>query len=95
MSLDNFLSFLQQLLTMVDPKNAASVELAKVSLRTVISLARTSRKVGMATYRLMNLAEAQFDLLVEHREDFVGIQGEYSENHARRKRLEHVLTPGC
>ena len=95
MPLENFLSFLQQLLAMVDPKNKASVELAKISLRTVISLAETSQKVGMATLRLMHLAEAQFDFLVMHREDYIGVPGEYSENHMKRKRLEHVLTPGC
>lgn len=76
MSLDNFLSFLQQLLSMVDPKNRASVELAKLSLRSIISLAETSRKVGLATLRLMHLAEAQFDFLVTHREDFVGVPGD-------------------
>ena len=53
MSFDNFLSYLQQLLSMVSPKNEYSIALAKTALSSTIMLARTSGKVDNLTSKAM------------------------------------------
>lgn len=96
MSYDNFLSYLQQLLTMVDPKNKYSVALAKSALSQTIALARISGKTDVGpTLRIMRMAERQFENLAEHRADFAGVPGEYEKNSIKRRRLGLVLRPGC
>ncbi len=95
MSFDNFLSYLQQLLTMVDPLDLHSVALAKGALSKTIALARISRKTDAVTLRTMVMAEEQFEYLADHRMDFAGVPGEYDKNAARRRRLGLVLRPGC
>lgn len=95
MSYDNFLSYLQQLLTMVESKNAYSVALAKSALSQTIALARISGKTDALTLRTMLMAERQFENLSEHRADFAGVPREYEENRIRRRRLGQVLRPGC
>ena len=42
MSYDNFLSYLQQLLSMVNPKDKYSIALAKTALQSTIMLAQAS-----------------------------------------------------
>ena len=95
MTMDNFLSFLQQLLTMVDKKDPQSIALAKASLIAVTGLARSSRKVDAITVRSMVIAERQFDYLVMEKEDFAGVKGAYQENKIKRQRLANVIMPGC
>ena len=95
MSLDNFLSFLQQLLTMTDPDNAASVALAQSALTAIGGLADASQKADDVTLRAMAAAKLQFHFLIKHREDFIGTPGDYRGNQIRRHRLSHVITPSC
>lgn len=95
MSMDNFLSFLQQILTMVEPENVYSVELAKAAMSSVIALARTSGKANAITIRAMEIAERKFELLVSHREDYAGKLGDVIQNQVKRKRLEHMIMPSC
>ena len=95
MSMDNFLSYLQQLLTMVDSTDAYSVALAKTALSTIIALAKASGKANSVVLRAMTVAERRFECLVEHKDDFAGIPGEYQENEVKRQRLAHIVRPGC
>ncbi len=95
MSQNNFISFLQQLLTMVEPGNDESFELAKRALETMITLARYSKKVDAKTNQMMTVAEARFINLVENASIYVGKPGEFIENSKRRRRLEMSLYPHC
>lgn len=95
MTIDNFLSFLQQLLTMVDPKNECSIAIARNTLSGIITLASTSHKVEAITLRAMKMAEMEFDYLIENRNDFIGKPGQYELNNTRRHRLYHVIMPSC
>ena len=60
MSMDNFLSFLQQILMMVEPENVSSVASAKAALITVLGLAKSSGKADAITIRSMMIAEREF-----------------------------------
>lgn len=95
MSLKNFIAYLQQLLTMINPKDQYSIGLAKTALSATISLATASGKVDAVTRRAMNFAVNQFDYLVEHAKDFAGIPGNFKENEQKRQRLEMMLVPHC
>ena len=95
MSMDNFLSFLQQMLTMVDPKSASSIALAKAALTAVIGLAKSSGKADAITLHSMMNAESEFEYLVSHKDDYVGVRGEYQKNQIKRQRLSHMIMPGC
>ena len=95
MSTENFLSLMQQILTMVDPENPASIELGRVALRAMRSLAETSGKTSGYTSDMMLMAERRFDSLVRHRDSYIGVPGEYAENMMKRDRLLKVLHPGC
>ncbi len=95
MSLNNFLSYLQQLLSMVDLKNRYSVELGKIALSSTISLAVESHKVDAQTERCMIIANRRFEFLAENAKDFAGKPGKYEENEKRRRRLLMTLYPSC
>lgn len=95
MSMDNFLSFLQQILTMVETENAASAALAKAALTSVLGLAKASGKADAITIRSMMIAEREFEYLARHREDYIGVPGEYQMNQMKRRRLSYVIMPGC
>lgn len=95
MSLKNFIAYLQQLLTMIDPLNEYSVALAKNALSATIALAEVSGKADMPTRRAMRGAEAKFRYLAEHAQDFAGTPGNYKENEQKRQRLEMVVYPHC
>ena len=95
MSLDNFLSYLQQLLTMLDSSNPYSVELAKAALRETYVLAKLSGMADGITLRAMHEALERFDHFAETRDHFAGVRGEYQENQKKRKRLALMLVPGC
>lgn len=95
MTLNNFLSYLQQILSMVDPGNRKSVALAKSALTATMALAYDSGKVGSETARAMCIAEQQFDYLILHAKEFAGKPGEAEENYRRRNRLKLTLIPSC
>lgn len=95
MSFDNFLSYLQQLLSMVSPKNEYSIALAKTALSSTIMLARASGKVDNLTSKAMYRAEHTFEYLVEHADDFKGVPGDYTGNKHKRMALSHMIQPGC
>lgn len=95
MSTDNFLSLLQQLLTMVETRKPSSIALAKSILVSVGGLGRDSNKIDARTMRMVREAEYCFEYLVECREDFIGIPGEYQNNKNKRQRLMNILMPGC
>ena len=48
MTMEYFLSYLQQLLTMVDSRNECSIALAKTALSAVFSLAKSSGMIIVA-----------------------------------------------
>lgn len=95
MSFDNFLSYLQQLLSMVSPKNKYSIALAKTALSSTIMLAQASGKVDDMTSKSMYRAENLFEYLVNHADDFRGVPGDFTGNKHKRMKLAHVIQPGC
>lgn len=95
MSLINFLSYLQQLLSMVNKEDKYSVSLAYTALTATIELVHASGKADGMTYRAMERAKMEFHYLADHCDEFAGVPGEYQENQRRRNRLRLVLHPGC
>ena len=95
MTMENFLSYLQQLLSMVSMNNRESVVLAEAALENTIALAVNSGKVDPVTLRAMRTAQAKFRYLMIHKDDFEGKPGQYLENRKRRQRLSNVIVPGC
>ena len=95
MSLNNFLSYLQQLLSMVDPANKYSVALAQAALDATVKLVRASGKADAVTMRTMVNAQREFRYLASHRDEFAGIPGDYNGNEQKRRRLGLMLQPGC
>ena len=66
MSLNNFISYLQQILSMIDPNDPYSVALGKTALSATIRLAEVSKKADTKTIRAMRIAENQFQYLAEN-----------------------------
>ena len=95
MSLNNFIAYLQQLLTMVDPQDAESIERAEAALNATVRFAVASHKVDGRTHRVMIDAIDQFDMLVRTAPSFAGKPGAYVENEQKRRRLLNALYPGC
>ena len=95
MSLNNFISYLQQILSMIDPKDYYSVALGKTALSATIALAMASGKVDALTEHAMMRAEGQYFCLAENAKDFSGKPGKFEENERRRRRLLMTLSPGC
>jgi len=95
MSLKNFLMYLQQLITMVNPKDEYSIALAQAALSATISLAVASHKVDAPTNRAMMTAQIKFTYLAKHQKEYAGIPGQYLENQQKRNRLEMFLNPHC
>ena len=95
MSLKNFIAYLQQLLSMIDPEDKYSIALAKNALAATIALAKASGKADPITLRTMTRAEDDFNYLVRNAKDFAGVPGKYLENEQKRHRLEMALTPHC
>ncbi len=95
MTLDNFLSFLQQILTMLDDENPYSIALAFNALNNIVVLAEHSYKTDGLTLRSMYAARRQFEYLVKYRNEFMGEPGEYQMNQIKRQRLAHVIVPSC
>ena len=95
MTVDNFMAYLQQLLTIVDTGNKESVDLAKQALTATVALARLSQNVDDMTDHLMDVAVERFPYLIEHARDFAGEHGDVHLNMARRRTLELTLYPHC
>lgn len=95
MSLNNFISYLQQILSMIDPEDKYSVALGKNALSVTIALAVASGKVDAKTEQVMRIAEHQYRYLAENAKDFSGKPGKFEENEKRRRRLLTVISPGC
>ena len=95
MTMDNFLRFLQQLLTMADPADPDLVEKAENALRVVVDLVRSSHEVDTQTAFLMDCAINQFRHLLRFRDEFAGVRGKPMLNEQRRRRLRLALRPGC
>lgn len=95
MTMENFLSYLQQLLSMVSMNNRESVVLAEAALENTIALAVNSGKVDPVTLRAMRTAQGKFHYLMMHKADFEGKPGQYLENRKRRQRLSNFIVPGC
>ena len=95
MSFDNFMSFLQQLLTMVDPRDEYSIALGKSILESTVALAHASGKVDRITFRTMDRAIHLFDALVRHAYEYAGKPGDFQGNEQKRHKLSMILGPGC
>ena len=95
MSMDNFLSYLQQLLTMLDPENPYALALAEAALDATTGLAMASGKADPITIRTMENAKQTFLYLVSHQKEFAGVPGEYKANEQRRRKLGSLLRPEC
>ena len=95
MSLNNFISFLQQILTMVNSNDKYSVAFGKSVLSSTIAFAVASEKIDYRTERIMWSAECRFNFLVENAKDYSGKPGNYHENEKRRRRLLMTLEPSC
>ena len=95
MSLNSFIAYLQQLLSMVNPDNDHLIVIAKEALSATIALAEASGKIDSVTRRTMDRAEYQFDYLIEHARDFAGVPGRFKENEQKRQGLKMMLVPHC
>lgn len=95
MSLENYLMFLQQVITMTDPEDLSSRSLAKIAMESVLAMASRSHMSDPVTIRAMRTALTSFDFLMANRKDFAGKKGAYLENRAKRQRLEMALVPHC
>lgn len=87
MSTHNFLSYFQQLLTMVESGNPYSVALARTALNTTVEMARLSRQSDEKTLRLMMKVQSQFDYFLQHRKEYMRIPDNHEENSKRRRMI--------
>ena len=87
MSLENFLIFLQQVITMTDPEDISARALAKISLESVFAMARKSGMADPHTIRVMHSAVESIEFLLSNKKDFAGKKGAFLEN--KTKRLLH------
>ena len=96
MSTENFLSFLQQLLTIVDPKDQQSVNMVKRLLSDLKTLSDYNTKsFEMFTRKMIEAANLEIDYLIAHRSEFAGKPGKYDANYKKRQRLHMLLAPNC
>ncbi len=95
MSEQRFLELLQELLTMADPAVPNASAYARAVLKNLYILVYDSGKGSQTLLYGMKIALKQWQHLVECREDFAGIPGDYRRNAAKRHRLHHMIYPGC
>ena len=97
MSLKDYLKFLQNLITMLDPNDKQSCECFENALRAVFQMMRMSGKADGIT--MEHAWEAQLPhsvhALIRMRDEFAGVPGEYEKNKKKRERLLHVIAPHC
>ncbi len=95
MSYKGFIAFLQELLTMTDPGDELSRQLAHMVLWNVIEMAETTGTADEMTLRMMHIAAQDLNELLEFRDEVAGVPGQTKENAERRMRLDYYLYPGC
>ncbi len=95
MSKENFLMFLQQLITMTDKHDQESIEYATKALDAVFNLAKNSGLSDAITLRMMKAASLSFVYLLDNKKAFAGKKGAYQQNKIKRMRLEQTLQPTC
>lgn len=96
MTIDNFLSFLQQMLTILDPSDEKSVDMVRsIILDLKILSEHNSKAFGSATCDIIRRTNIIFDQLVDHRDEFAGVRGDYAGNKSKRDRLLMSLRPHC
>lgn len=93
MEMDDFLVFLQQVLTMVDARDPGSIDLGNVALITVTGLARKSDRTSPMVLKTMEASMHLFGQLIAHREEFIPVPGETQKNQLRKQRLLKVIQP--
>ncbi len=71
MTQKEFISFLQQLLGLVDIRNDCSIALAKNALQAMVTLALDTRKIDKTTETMMKSAVDDFDNLLKNRDEFI------------------------
>lgn len=95
MSINNFIAYLQQILSMIDSKDKYSVALGEAALNATIALAQASEKIDEETYRAMMIAQREYRYLAENAKDYAGKPGRFDENEKRRRRLLMAISPSC
>ena len=95
MSLDSFLSYLQQLITMVDPEDPYSVDLAKDALDATVEITLKSQMASQVVQDVMKEARREFQFIVKHKDSYAGVPGDLIMNGIKRRRLGTILRPGC
>ena len=95
MTIDNFLSYLQQILSMVDKNDEKSVFQAKTALVSIAELVEYSGKADLMTRRYIQYAVAIFENLAEDADDYADKPGASTINIQRRNRLKMAICPSC
>ena len=95
MSVDRLICFLQELLTMMEPSNDLSVASTKAILDNLYGLLRSSGKCNSIVLRMLIRFRDNFAYYSNHREEFIGVPGDFQRNKAKRDRLAQTLYPGC
>ena len=95
MSLDQFIRLLQSVITMTDKSSRLSVSNGKAILDNLLGLAWDSQKCDPVTLRTMTQAACIFESLIQCKEDFAGIPGDYAGNEAKRNRLKQRVCSNC
>lgn len=96
MSFDQFIRFLQSLLTMVSKNNTEeSIKKGTEILHNLYNLALSSHTADMQTTLAIRVACGEFEYLAYNADQFAGVPGQYSQNQAKRQRLSMVVTPHC
>ncbi len=95
MSLNRFIMFLQELITMTNCDDRLAVAMAQNILSSLVALAFESQKADSITLRTMKNAEKTFEYIIAHANDFKGVPGDYENNEKKRRRLRLMLVPSC
>lgn len=95
MSEKQFIAFLQSLITMTDPASETSVYSGKAVLENLFGLASGSGKASSIVLRMISVSIGMFEHLVNSKDSFAGVPGDYSGNEAKRHNLCNALYPHC
>ncbi len=95
MSKRGFIAFLQELLTMTNPDDTRTVHLAHMVLWNIIEMVEKTKTADPFTRRLMFMADYSLDVLIQQREEFIGVPGQTAENEKKRARLLQFIYPSC
>ena len=72
MTQKEFIGFLQNVLTLVNPAEACSVAVARTAVLSMVTLSMETGKVDKTTAAMMKSAVDDFDNLLQNREQFIG-----------------------